>query len=108
VTDAALMAAFPGMRMVTFGHLGDGNLHYNVSPPEGGDPEAFLAHTEAANRIVHDSVARFGGSISAEHGLGQYKNGELRRYKTPLELGLMRAVKQAIDPLGIMNPGKVL
>jgi FAD/FMN-containing dehydrogenase len=108
VTDAALLSAFPGMRMVTFGHLGDGNLHYNVSPPEGGDPRAFLAHTEAANRIVHDSVARFGGSISAEHGLGQYKNGELRRYKTPLELGLMRSVKLAIDPLGIMNPGKVL
>ena len=107
-TDAALLQAFPGVRMVTFGHLGDGNLHYNVSPPEGGDHQAFLANTEAANRIVHDSVARFGGSISAEHGLGQYKNGELRRYKSPLELGLMRAVKQAIDPLGIMNPGKVL
>jgi D-lactate dehydrogenase (cytochrome) len=108
VTDAKLAAAFPGVRMVTFGHLGDGNLHYNVTHPEGGDQAAFVARTEEVNRVVHDSVAEFGGSISAEHGIGQYKRDELLRYKSPVEMELMRAVKRAVDPLGIMNPGKVL
>jgi FAD/FMN-containing dehydrogenase len=107
-TDAALQGAFPGVRMVTFGHLGDGNLHYNVAHPEGGDLQAFVARTDAVNALVHDSVTRFGGSISAEHGLGQYKREEILRYKAPLEMALMRAIKQALDPLGIMNPGKVL
>ena len=107
-TDAALQDAFPGVRMVTFGHLGDGNLHYNVAPPAGGDAELFIERTDAVNRVVHDSVARFGGSISAEHGLGQYKRDEVLRYKSPVEMALMRSVKRAIDPLGIMNPGKVL
>jgi len=108
VTDAKLAAAFPGVRMVTFGHLGDGNLHYNVTHPEGGDEAAFIARTDEVNRVVHDSVAAFGGSISAEHGIGQYKRDELVRYKSPVEIDLMRAVKRAIDPLGLMNPGKVL
>jgi FAD/FMN-containing dehydrogenase len=108
ITDAKLGAAFPGVRMVTFGHLGDGNLHYNVTHPDGGDEAAFIAQTEDVNRVVHDSVAAFGGSISAEHGIGQYKRDELVRYKSPVELELMRAVKRALDPLGIMNPGKVL
>jgi FAD/FMN-containing dehydrogenase len=94
--------------MVTFGHLGDGNLHYNVAHPEGGDGAAFAARTEEVNRVVHDSVAEFRGSISAEHGLGQYKRDEILRYKSPVEMALMRAVKRAVDPLGIMNPGKVL
>jgi len=107
-TDAELGRAHPGVRMVTFGHVGDGNLHYNVSAPEGVAPGAFVARTEAINRIVHDSVARFGGSISAEHGLGQLKREEIRRYKSPLELELMRRIKRALDPHGIMNPGKVL
>ena len=107
-TDARLAQAFPGMRMVTFGHLGDGNLHYNVAHPEGGDATAFVARTPEVNRIVHDSVAEFGGSISAEHGLGQYKRDEILRYKSPVEMELMRAIKRALDPLGIMNPGKVL
>jgi D-lactate dehydrogenase (cytochrome) len=107
-TDEKLFAAFPGVRTVTFGHVGDGNLHYNVSPPHGADPGLFLERQEAINRIVHDSVAAFGGSISAEHGLGQYKRDEIRRYKSAVELDLMRAVKRAIDPAGIMNPGKVL
>ena len=93
---------------MTFGHLGDGNLHYNVAPPEGGDTSDLVARTEEVNRVVHDSVAEFGGSISAEHGLGQYKRDELLRYKSPVEIELMRAVKRALDPLGIMNPGKVL
>jgi D-lactate dehydrogenase (cytochrome) len=108
VTDAKLAAAFPGVRMVTFGHLGDGNLHYNVTHPQGGDETAFIARTDDVNRIVHDSVAAFGGSISAEHGIGQYKRDEIVRYKSPVEIELMRAVKRAVDPLGIMNPGKVL
>jgi FAD/FMN-containing dehydrogenase len=107
-TDARLAKAFPGIRMVTFGHLGDGNLHYNVTHPEGGDEAAFIARTGEVNRVVHDSVAEFGGSISAEHGIGQYKRDELVRYKSAVELEVMRAVKRAIDPLGLMNPGKVL
>jgi FAD/FMN-containing dehydrogenase len=94
--------------MVTFGHLGDGNLHYNVSAPDGVAPEVFVTQTGAINRIVHDSVARFRGSISAEHGLGQLKREEIRRYKSALELELMRKIKGALDPHGIMNPGKVL
>ena len=107
-TDAKLAAAFPGVRMVTFGHLGDGNLHYNVSPPLGADYAAFVARTPEVNRVVHDSVGAFGGSISAEHGLGQYKREEILRYKSAVEIDLMRAIKRALDPLGIMNPGKVL
>ena len=107
-TDAELARAYPGVRMVTFGHLGDGNLHYNVSPPEGTAPDAFAKESAAINRIVHDSVARFGGSISAEHGLGQLKREEIRRYKSPLELELILKIKRALDPYGIMNPGKVL
>jgi D-lactate dehydrogenase (cytochrome) len=106
--DARLAGAFPGIRMVTFGHVGDGNLHHNAAHPDGGDPAAFLARADEINRIVHDTVAEHGGSISAEHGLGQYKRGEILRYKSAVEMDLMRAVKQAIDPLGIMNPGKVL
>jgi len=108
VTDIELARAHPGVRMVTFGHVGDGNLHYNVSAPEGVAAPAFVKETPAVNRIVHDSVARFAGSISAEHGLGQLKRDEIRRYKSPLELELMRTIKNALDPLGIMNPGKVL
>ncbi len=108
LTDAELQRAFPGVRMVTFGHLGDGNLHYNIAPPAGGDEDAFMARAEEVSRIVHDSAARFGGSISAEHGLGQYKRDAILRYKSPLEMELMRRIKAALDPQGIMNPGKVL
>ncbi len=108
VTDGALAAAYPGIRMVTFGHLGDGNLHYNVSPPSGQDHEAFLANQPGINRIVHDSVHAHGGSISAEHGIGQLKREDNARYKSPVELAAMRAIKQALDPRGLMNPGKVL
>ena len=107
-TDAELERVHQGVRKVTFGHLGDGNLHYNVSAPEGIAPDVFVMHTAAINRIVHDSVARFGGSISAEHGLGQLKREEIRRYKSSLELELMRKIKSTLDPHGIMNPGKVL
>ncbi len=107
-TDVLLQQSFPGCRMVTFGHLGDGNLHYNVSPPENIDPDVFITHQQAVNRVVHDSVHQFGGSISAEHGLGALKRNEVRQYKSKVELNLMRTLKQALDPLGLMNPGKVL
>jgi FAD/FMN-containing dehydrogenase len=102
-TDAQLERAYPGIRMVIFGHVGDGNLHYNVSAPQAADAERFADNTAAINQIVHDSVAGFAGSISAEHGLGQYKRDEIVRYKTPLELGLMRSIKRTLDPLGIMR-----
>ncbi|TFW32774.1 FAD-binding oxidoreductase [Massilia horti] len=107
-TDAKLHKAFPGVQLVTFGHLGDGNLHYNVAPPIGVPHEDFLANQHAINRIVHDSVDAFDGSISAEHGIGALKRDELPRYKTEVELNMMRAIKAALDPLGIMNPGKIL
>ena len=106
--DAALQQAFPGCQPVTFGHLGDGNLHYNVAPPAGESHAAFLEHQADVNRIVHDLVVDLGGSISAEHGIGMLKREELARYKSPVELGMMRAIKTALDPLGIMNPGKIL
>ena len=108
VTDAALATAFPGCQLVCFGHLGDGNLHYNVAPPGGMTDRDFLANQDAINRIVHDQVHALGGSISAEHGIGALKKDDLARYKSPLELQLMRAVKQALDPQNIMNPGKIL
>ncbi|CAB3715577.1 FAD-binding oxidoreductase [Trinickia soli] len=107
-TDAEIAAAVPGARMVTFGHLGDGNLHYNVQAPEGVDARAFLAQFQAQlNRIVYESVYRQGGTFSAEHGVGQLKVDELKHYKSSVELRLMRAIKAALDPLGLMNPGKV-
>jgi FAD/FMN-containing dehydrogenase len=105
---AALEVALPGVRFLTFGHLGDGNLHYNLAAPAGIAPDAFLANTPRANRIVHDLVAAHGGSISAEHGIGQQKRDDLVRYKDTVELDLMRTVKAALDPSGILNPGKVL
>ncbi|MCS0632124.1 FAD-binding oxidoreductase [Telluria mixta] len=107
-TDAQLEADYPGVQVVCFGHLGDGNLHYNVAPPEGIHHDDFLAEQGPINRIVHDSAAAHGGSISAEHGIGALKRDELPRYKSQVELQLMRAVKAALDPLGIMNPGKIL
>jgi len=106
--DAALQQAFPGIRIVAFGHVGDGNLHYNQSRAEAGENAAFIAATPQVNEIVHDIVHQLGGSISAEHGIGQLKREELLRYKSRLEMDLMRAVKRALDPQGLMNPGKVL
>ncbi|MCK6401681.1 MAG: FAD-binding oxidoreductase [Sphaerotilus natans subsp. sulfidivorans] len=108
-TDAALARHFPGLRLVVFGHLGDGNLHYNVSPPAGGMAKAdFLALEAPINRLVHDAVDAAGGSISAEHGLGVLRRDEAARYKSAVEQRLMLAVKQALDPLNLMNPGKLL
>jgi FAD/FMN-containing dehydrogenase len=106
--DAALRKAFAGVRIVTFGHVGDGNLHYNLSQPNAMDNADFIAQTAVANRIVHDVVAALGGSISAEHGIGQLKRQELLRYKSDIEMELMRRVKTALDPRGLMNPGKIL
>ena len=97
------------MRLVNFGHLGDGNLHYNVQPPAGVDANVFLLeHEHAVNTLVYDAVGRFKGSISAEHGVGALKRDELAQRKSPVALGLMRAIKQALDPHGLLNPGRVL
>ena len=105
---AALRAVWPGVRIVAFGHIGDGNLHFNLSRPAAEDNAVFIERTPEANRIVHDLVATLGGSISAEHGLGQLKRDEILRYKSVVELDMMRAIKQAFDPRGLMNPGKLL
>ena len=105
---AALDAAFPGVRYVVFGHLGDGNLHYNLSAPAGVTAATFFADAPRANRIVYDLVAEHGGSFSAEHGIGQMKRDELVRYKAPIEVELMLRVKHALDPDGVLNPGKVV
>ena len=107
--DAALHAAFPGIRIVAFGHIGDGNIHYNVSMPDVAHNTDFITQSESGvNRIVYQIVAQLGGSISAEHGLGQLKREEITHYKSTLELELMRSIKYALDPQGLMNPGKVI
>jgi FAD/FMN-containing dehydrogenase len=106
--DAALQKAFPGIRVVAFGHVGDGNLHYNLSQADAQDNTTFIAAQPAVNRIVHDTVRALNGSISAEHGIGQLKREELLRYKSPVEMALMRTIKQSLDPFGLMNPGKIL
>jgi FAD/FMN-containing dehydrogenase len=105
---AWILQQIPGARLVTFGHIGDGNLHYNVSQPLGGDGATFLTRSAAIEHGVHDIAVRHGGSYSAEHGIGQYKRGELLRYGDPVELALMQSIKRALDPKHIMNPGKVL
>ncbi len=108
-TDAALERAFPGVRLVDFGHLGDGNLHYNVQAPAGQSAADFLRECEkAVNTIVYDAVSAQGGSISAEHGIGTLKRDELAKRKSPVAMQMMRAIKQALDPEGRMNPGRVL
>jgi FAD/FMN-containing dehydrogenase len=108
-TDALLAQAFPGVRLVNYGHLGDGNLHYNVQAPAGTDAEAFLREQEApVNAVVYDAVQRYGGSISAEHGIGSLKRDKLAHYKSPVALAAMRAIKAALDPLGLLNPKRML
>jgi FAD/FMN-containing dehydrogenase len=106
--EAAVTQRWPGVRPVAFGHVGDGNVHFNVSQAPGADKTAFLALWPAMSDMVHALVHRYGGSISAEHGIGQMKAEEIRRYKDPAALAAMGAIKRALDPLGIMNPGKVL
>jgi FAD/FMN-containing dehydrogenase len=109
LTDAQLQAAYPGARLVNYGHLGDGNLHYNVQAPAGADAEAFLRDDEkGVNTIVYDMVDRFNGSISAEHGVGSLKREKLAQHKSPVALDMMRAIKAALDPQNTMNPGRVL
>lgn len=98
----------PEGRVICYGHLGDGSLHFNVNAPEHGDRSAFFAHAPALNRAMHDLTQRYRGSISAEHGIGRSKVQELERYKHPVALSVMHAIKHALDPHGIMNPGKVL
>ena len=108
-TDALLACDIPGVRLVNFGHLGDGNLHYNVQAPVGADGAAFVrAHEMRVNALVYDQVHAFSGSISAEHGVGSLKVDSLVKYKSPVALGLMRSIKQALDPQGILNPGRVV
>ena len=105
---SALSSDYPDVRPVVFGHLGDGNLHYNVSPGEGGDGAALLERQGQINRTVHDIVVAHRGSISAEHGLGVLRRDEAAHYKAPVEIAMMQAIKAALDPAGLMNPGKVL
>src|ERR1039458_3360248 len=107
--DAALRNAFSGIRIVAFGHVGDGNIHYNISMLDAKQNQTFIAQQEGAvNKLVYAVVSELNGSISAEHGLGQLKRDTIRDYKDPLELELMRTIKQALDPQELMNPGKVL
>ena len=95
-------------RLLAFGHLGDGNIHFNLAQPEEESKAQFLSRTEAMNRVVHDVVDRFGGSISAEHGIGQLRRAELKHRKPAVELDLMRRIKRMIDPEDLMNPGKLV
>ena len=98
----------PGIRVVPFGHLGDGNIHFNLSQPEGADAKEFLGRWDQITHLVQDLVGDMGGSFSAEHGIGRLKRDDLRRYKSAVEVDLMRALKRALDPKNIMNPGKVV
>jgi FAD/FMN-containing dehydrogenase len=111
VEDAvpAVETRYPGTRAVAFGHLGDGNVHFHVIAPPASDPATWQEHDgKAISRFVHDLVAKWRGSISAEHGIGQLKRDELQRLGDPVALDVMRSVKAALDPLGIMNPGKLI
>ena len=106
--NAAVERLMPGARPVPFGHFGDGNIHYNVTQPEGADRAEFLSRWDEVNAVVFEVVAKYGGSISAEHGVGVMKRDLLPRVKDPVALDLMRALKRMLDPNGILNPGKVL
>ena len=108
---AAVTARYPGVRVVAFGHVGDGNIHFNLSQPAaaGGQKDAaFAAAREPLARLIHDLAVSLGGSFSAEHGIGRLKRDELRRYRSAAELDVMRRIKSALDPKGLCNPGKVL
>jgi FAD/FMN-containing dehydrogenase len=106
--DAAVVAAIPGARICAFGHMGDGNIHYNISQPVGADKDTFISRWREMNAIVHAIVLKYNGSISAEHGIGQLKRDELAEVRSPIEIDLMQRIKRAFDPAGIMNPDKVL
>jgi FAD/FMN-containing dehydrogenase len=106
--ERGLRGGDAGRGVLPFGHVGDGNIHFNLAQPLGMDRAAFLGEWERFNRIVHDIVASMNGSIAAEHGIGLIKRDELTRYKDPVALELMRTLKQALDPANILNPGKVV
>jgi FAD/FMN-containing dehydrogenase len=106
--DAAVTKFIPGCHTLPFGHVGDGNIHYNVMQPEGVDRQAYLKRWDEMNAVVFAVVKKYGGSISAEHGVGVIKRDMLPQYKDPVALDLMRALKRTLDPNGILNPGKVL
>jgi FAD/FMN-containing dehydrogenase len=106
--DQAVLKDFPGLPIINFGHIGDGNLHYNVMLPLDVAPEDYKEKTTGLNKRIHDLVAQFNGSISAEHGVGTLRRDELRRYKSTVEMDLMIAIKRALDPNQLMNPGKLL
>jgi len=108
VASEAVTRAMPGLRPCPFGHMGDGNIHFNLTQPEGMDKQEYLGHWEEMNRIVHDIAVAMGGSFSAEHGVGQLKVQEVVHYKDPVEVDLMRKVKRTLDPLNLLNPGKVV
>jgi D-lactate dehydrogenase (cytochrome) len=105
---SAAEAVVPGSRIFAFGHVGDGNIHFNLAQPKSMDGAAFLKRSYEVHDVVHAIVARYGGSISAEHGIGRLKRAELARFKNPLELRMMRAVKASLDPQGLMNPGVLI
>ena len=112
IADEQINATLPGTRIVAFGHLGDGNIHYNLTLPEdcksADGQQVFMGRWDTFNRLVHDIAVKMGGSFSAEHGIGQLKRDDLGRYASPIEISMMRGVKAAMDPDGIMNPGKVI
>ena len=105
---AGVTERLPGIRPMAFGHVGDGNIHFNLTQPEGADTAAYLARWQEFNDIVHGVVRELHGSISAEHGVGRLKRDEITHYKSPVEIELMRRVKRALDPANIMNPGKLV
>ena len=104
----AVLEVEPEARLIAFGHAGDGNLHFNVAEPELGKTEDFIDNWDKINEAVHRTVHKYGGSISAEHGIGQLKREELAHYKTETALHVMQKIKTALDPNSIMNPGKVI
>jgi D-lactate dehydrogenase (cytochrome) len=106
--SAAVEKAISGVRPCPFGHMGDGNIHFNLSQPVGADAKAFMANEKRANEAIYEVVLKLGGSVSAEHGIGQLKTELLKQVKDPVALDMMRAIKAALDPNGILNPGKVL
>ena len=106
--SAAVIAAMPDAQPLPFGHLGDGNIHFNIQAAKDADMASFLARWDEIARIVHDIVHDFGGSFSAEHGIGVMKRADLKRYKSPVEVDLMRALKRTLDPKNILNPGKLV